>query len=431
MADFSSEQATQQIRALFPAFGEKSLNEMAFFENAGGSYMCSCSLELLENYLRKTRVQPYGAFAASIAGGKAMDRSFRRIAQALNIESDWIHFGPSTSMNTYVLSHAFAPLLRAGDAIIVTNQDHEANSGVWRRLAGQGVEIREWQADPESGHLDPNDLASLLDERTRLVAFPHVSNIVGEINPATGICRMIRAAGALSIVDGVSYCPHGLPDLGHINPDIYLFSAYKTFGPHIGVMAIRPSLAASLPNQGHYFNDHKPRYRLTPAGPDHAQIAAMAGIADYLERISDMLDQTGTGKSSRTGNDADNANDASNDDEHFRRAHDAIRTRETALMQPLLDWIGSRPEMRLIGPQTPSQRMPTLALDLKTPGPELARRLARHGIMAGGGHFYAHRLLERLGIDPEHGVLRLSFVHYTSHNDITRLINALNRELGA
>jgi len=400
-----------RVRAHFPAFGEPGLKGQAFFANAGGSYTCKPVIERLEHYYRATKVQPYGAYPASIAAGEAMDLAYQRLGEALEIESDWIHIGPSTTQNAYVLGAAFAQILEPGDAIVVTNQDHEANSGFWRKLAGNGIEVREWKIDPDSGHLDPDALLPLLDEKVRFVAFPHCSNIVGEINPAQQICRTIHEAGALAIVDGVSYAPHGLPDLGEINPDIYFFSAYKTFGPHLGIMAIRPSLAASLPNQGHHFNEHKPRYRLTPAGPDHAQIAALAGVPAYLEALADIAGPDMTGKSA------------------FRRAHNAQRAQETLLMTPLLEWLNARNDVRLLGPKNPQNRVPTISLKLAEPGLEMAKRLARHSIMAGGGHFYGQRTLAGLGIDPEHGVLRLSFVHYTSPEEIDLLIAALGAEL--
>ncbi len=396
-----------RIRALFPAFAEPSLEGQAFFENAGGSYTSRFVLNRLENYYRASKVQPYGVYPASIRAGQAMDMAYERMGEALGLSADWIQFGPSTSANTYVLAQAFAALLKSGDAIVVTEQDHEANSGVWRRLAKQGVEVREWKIDPQTGHLDPEDLGKLLKGNVRFVAFPHCSNIVGEINPAKTICARIHAAGALAIVDGVSYAPHGLPDVGDIAADIYLFSAYKTFGPHQGVMAIRPELAASLPNQGHHFNDHKPRYRLTPAGPDHAQIAALAGIADYLEEVARIAGPQIPGATP------------------FRRAHNATRAQEIVLIKPLLEWINARNDVRLIGPTDAHAHVPTISLAHKTDGVTLARTLSEHRIMAGGGHFYSQRTLKALGIDPEHGVLRLSFVHYTSPDEILALIDAL------
>src|SRR5690606_29222124 len=168
--------------------------------------------------------------------------------------------------NTYVLGNAFAGWLKPGDAVVVTNQDHEANTGAWRRLAAKGVEIREWQVDSRTGRLDLAGLDALLDGQVRLVTAPHCSNIAGEINPVVEIAARAKSIGAITVIDGVSYAPHGLPDVTALGVDAYLFSAYKVYGPHQGVLAIRPSLSAELPNQGHFFNDAKPRYRLTPAG---------------------------------------------------------------------------------------------------------------------------------------------------------------------
>ncbi len=402
---------SEKLRAFFPAFKEPSLRDKAFFENAGGSYACVQVIERLTHYYRALKVQPYGAFAASIAAGRAMDEAYENIARALNLDADWIHFGPSTSANTYVLAQAFGQILSPGETIIVTNQDHEANTGVWRRLAKLDIEVRQWAIDPENGQLDIAALQDLLDDTVRLVTFPHCSNIVGHINPVRDICKIVHQAGALAIVDGVSLAPHGLPDVRELDADIYFFSAYKTYGPHVGAMAIRPSLAASLPNQGHHFNENKPRYRLTPAGPDHAQIAAMGGIPDYLEEVGKL------------------AGGAPGEQTLFDTARKAMKERETALMKPLLDWIGNKNSLRLIGPTRAEQRAPTIALELEEAGFDAAERLARHGIMAGGGHFYSQRTLEALGIEPEKGVLRLSFVHYTSENEINRLIAALDKEL--
>jgi selenocysteine lyase/cysteine desulfurase len=402
---------TARLRAQFPAFSEPNLQNQAFFDNAGGSYMAGTTLARLERYLRTTKVQPYGAFPLSQEAGAAMDLSYERIGAALNVSADWIHFGPSTTGNTYVLGNAFAGWLKPGDAIIVTNQDHEANTGAWRKLAAQGIEVREWTVDKDTGHLSIAALDRLLDRKVRLITFPHASNVVAEINAVSDVTERARAFGAVTVVDGVSYAPHGLPDLQALGADIYLFSAYKVYGPHQGVMAIRPSLAAELPNQAHFFNDSKPRYRLVPSGPDHAQIAAAAGIADYLEIVAEISGGAVPGQSP------------------FMAAHAAMRAQESALIAPLLDYLRGKNSVRLLGPDNPLHRAPTVAVALAEPGFEVATRLAKHGIMAGGGHFYSYRLLQALGIDPSHGVLRMSFLHYTSPEEIERLIAALDAEI--
>ena len=271
-----------RIRGLFPAFSEPSLAAQAFFENAGGSYPCQFVTDRLERFYRARKVQPYGPFEASRVAGEEMDEARRRMAAILGVEADELSFGPSTTQNVYVLAQAFREWLSPGEAIVVTDQDHEANAGAWRRLATAGIEVREWRIDPVTGHLDPARLAPLL-VGARLVAFPHCSNVVGEINDVAAITAMAHDAGAVVCVDGVSYAPHGFPDVGALGADIYMFSAYKTYGPHQGLMVVRRALAEALPNQGHGFNAGSLPKKFTPAGPDHAQVAASAGMADYVD----------------------------------------------------------------------------------------------------------------------------------------------------
>ena len=218
------------VRAQFPAFAEPSLQGQAFFENAGGSYACKQVIERLDRYYRERKVQPYSAYDASRVAGEEMDEARLRLAAMLGVETDELSFGPSTTQNTYVLAQAFGQHLNDGDAIIVTNQDHEANSGPWRRLAERGIEVREWQVDPETALLDVAALEKLLDDRVRLVVFPHCSNIVADINDVKAITAMVHAAGAVVCVDGVSYAPHGFPDVADLGADIYLFSATKPTG---------------------------------------------------------------------------------------------------------------------------------------------------------------------------------------------------------
>jgi len=340
-----------------------------------------------------------------------MDEARTRLAAMLGVDTDELSFGPSTTQNTYVLAQAFRKWLSPGEAIVVTNQDHEANTGPWRRLAEEGIEIREWAIDPETGHLDPAELEELLDDKVRLVCFPHCSNVVGEINPVTEITAMAHAAGAFVCVDGVSYAPHGFPNVGELGPDIYLFSAYKTYGPHQGIMVIRRDLGEQLPNQGHYFNANTLYKRFTPAGPDHAQVAASAGMADYVDALAD-----------HHGIDGDAGKRA-------EAVHDMMRGHEVRLLQPVLDYLRARNDVRLLGPMQAEMRAPTVAVELDESGEGVAARLATHGIMAGGGDFYAVRALEAMGVDVAKGVLRLSFVHYTAQSDIDQLLEALEREL--
>jgi cysteine desulfurase family protein (TIGR01976 family) len=400
------------VRAQFPAFDEPSLLGQAFFDNAGGSYTCGPVMDRLFRFYRERKVQPYEAYAASRLGGEEMDEARTRLAALMGVETDELSFGPSTTQNVYVLAQAFGEWLSPGDAIIVTNQDHEANTGAWRRLAARGIEIREWQIDPDTGHLDPNGLAGLLDDKVRLVCFPHCSNVVGEINDVAALCQLAHEAGAVVCVDGVSYAPHGLPNVGALGADIYLFSSYKTYGPHQGIMIIRRDLGMKLPNQAHFFNAEVLYKRFTPAGPDHAQVAACAGMADYIEMLHAHHDGAGQTLT-----------------EIGTVTHDLMRAHEIALLQPVLDFLSRRNSVRLLGPTQAQDRAPTVAIDAGKRAADLSAALAPFGINAAGGDFYAVRPLSAMGIDPEQGVLRISFVHYTSRSEIDRLLEALDRVL--
>ncbi|GAB4557453.1 MAG: aminotransferase class V-fold PLP-dependent enzyme [Ruegeria sp.] len=400
------------VRAQFPAFAEPSLQGQAFFENAGGSYTCKPVLDRLTRFYTQRKVQPYAPYEASRLAGEEMDEARMRMAALLGVDTDELSFGPSTTQNTYVLAQAFRQWMKPGEAIVVTNQDHEANSGPWRRLAEEGIEIREWQIDPETGALNPADLENLLDDKVRLVCFPHCSNVVAEINPVTEITAIAHAAGAFVCVDGVSYAPHGFPNVGELGPDIYLFSAYKTYGPHQGCMVIRRALGELLPNQAHYFNGDVLYKRFTPAGPDHAQVAASAGMADYVDLLCDH-----------------HGGPASGAGERGQFVHDLIRAHEIALLQPVLDAVKDRNAVRLIGPAKAERRAPTVALALNRNAEEVAAELAQHGVMAGGGDFYAVRPLTAMGVDLGQGVLRVSFTHYTSRDEIDQLLQAFDRVL--
>lgn len=401
----------EYVRAQFPAFSEPSLEGMAFFENAGGSYACGPVIDRLTRYYTQRKVQPYATYDASRLAGEEMDEARMRLSAMLGVEEDEISFGPSTTQNTYVLAQAFRQWMKPGDAIIVTDQDHEANSGPWRRLADAGIEVREWRINRDTGLLELDQLEKLLDKRVRLVCFPHCSNIVGAVNPVVEITAAAHAAGAFVCVDGVSYAPHGFVNVGDLGPDIYLFSAYKTYGPHQGIMVLRRELGELLPNQGHWFNEGALYKKFTPAGPDHAQVAASAGMADYYDALAAHHGITGTPV------------------ERTVAIHDLMRTHETNLLQPLLDYLADKNTVRLIGPRDAATKAPTVAVELAGPGEAAAERLAEHGIMTGGGDFYGARPLQSMGINLDKGVLRLSFVHYTSEAEVNALLNALDKTL--
>jgi len=401
------------VRRQFPAFAEPTLEHQAFFENAGGSYACWPVVRRLNEYYRRLKVQPYYPYPASTEAGEWMDAARMRLAEYLGVSAAEVHFGPSTSQNTYVLARAFRSLLKPGDEIIVTNQDHEANSGAWRRLADGGITVKEWRVDRDSGMLDVGELEQLLSERVRLLAFPHASNIVAAINPVAQIATRARAAGIVTVVDGVAWAPHGLPDVRALNADIYLFSLYKTYGPHQGLMVVRRELAERLENQGHYFNARELAKRLVPAGPDHAQVAAARGIAEYFDAL-DAHHHRGADAQGRP-----------------QRVRQLLRGAELPLLEPLLAYLRTRKRVRLLGPSVARERAATVAFVPETVEPSaVVRRLGERGCMIGSGDFYAVRLLEAMGVDMARGALRTSFLHYTSAAEIATLIDALDEALG-
>lgn len=401
------------VRSQFPAFRSPVLSSHAFFENAGGSYPCVQVVDRLTRFYRDRKVQPYGPYPGAQAGGAEMDEARTRLAAMMGVAREEVSFGPSTSANTYVLAQAVRKWLAGtGGAVVVTNQDHEANSGVWRRLAEEGIEVREWTLDPATGSLDLETLDALLaDGKVKLVCFPHCSNVIAEINDVAAICALARAAGARTVVDGVSYAPHGFPDVPALGCDVYLFSAYKTYGPHQGIMVIREGFGFELPGQAHFFNHGVLYKRHTPAGPDHAQVAACAGMADYIDALAA---RHGVGGDAAARN---------------RGVHDLMRAQEVAVIQPLLDYLAGRNDVRLLGPRDAGRRAPTVAVELTQAAEPVSEELGRNGIACWAGDFYAVRPLEALGIDREKGVLRMSAVHYTSADEVARLIAALDRVL--
>lgn len=401
------------VREQFPAFTEPSLKGWAFFENAGGSYPCIQFIDKLAAFYMKNKVQPYYPYPASMKAGEMMDASYKRMAEYLNVDASEIHFGPSTTQNVYVLANAMRPMWKDADEIIVSCQDHEANAGAWRRLAERGIKIVEWHVDRDSGMLSPDKLDGLFSERTRMVAFPHCSNVIGHVNPVKEISQKAHACGALCVVDGVAYAPHGLPDLKALEADIYLFSLYKTFGPHLGLMYVKKDLIVKMENQSHFFKEGITRSMLTPAGPDHAQIGSVSGILDYFDVVYEHHFAEQALASQR--------NSALNS---------LFRSQEKALLEPLLEFLRSRDDLQILGPHKAEGRVPTISiLPLNKSVEKVYTALTSHKLMLGMGDFYAVRPLMDMGIPIEPGVLRMSFLHYTSMEDIDQLITGLKTAL--
>ncbi|MGB5372103.1 MAG: aminotransferase class V-fold PLP-dependent enzyme [Flavobacteriaceae bacterium] len=401
------------VRAQFPAFLEPSLQGWAFFENAGGSYPCKQFVDRLAEFYLKNKVQPYYPYPASIRAGEMMDASYRRMAEYLNVDASEIHFGPSTTQNVYVLANAMRPMWQDGDEIIVSCQDHEANAGAWRRLADRGMKVVEWHVDKKTGLLHLEDLDGLFSERTKMVAFPHCSNVIGHVNPVKKISEKAHAHGALCVVDGVAYAPHGFPDLKTLGADIYLFSLYKTYGPHLGLMYVNKGLISKMQNQSHFFKEGITRNMITPAGPDHAQIGAVSGILDYFDAVYDHHFKEPALPAQRN-----------------RALNGLFHAHEQILLHRLMDFLGSRDDLKIIGPMGSEDRAPTVSiLPLNKILEAVYATLTQHQLMLGMGNFYAVRPLNDMDVALQPGVIRISFLHYTTLEEINQLINGLKAAL--
>ncbi|MFD4559649.1 aminotransferase class V-fold PLP-dependent enzyme [Streptomyces sp. NPDC058469] len=410
---FDIEWARQQ----FPAFAAPALANWIHMENAGGSYAARQVRDLLVQFYTDSKVQPYYAGDPSRRAGEAMDRAKALVPATLNADRDEVMFGPSTTQNTYILSHAIREQLTEGDEVIVTNQDHEANIGAWRRLAQTGLVVKEWSVDPTTGLLDLEDLKALVNNRTRLVTVNHASNVAATINPIREIAELVHAVGGRLVVDGVSYAPHAAIDVRALDCDFYLYSAYKTFGPHVGIMYAKAAELAKIPNQGHFFNGHMPTYRLTPAGPNHAEIAAAAGMVDYYRAVYEHHVGPATGVA---------------DVEVVRAAFALFGQQEQILMLPLADLLTKREGVRLIGSHSADHtvRMPTFAFHTsRQPVQDVYDKLIAAGINCGCGPYDAVRLMKALSINPDQGVIRLSLSHYNTAEEIDRVLNVLDAAL--
>lgn len=401
------------VRSQFPAFSEPTLKGWAFFENAGGSYPCIQFINRLTDFYMKNKVQVYYPYPASTLAGKLMDASYKRMADYLNVDESEIHFGPSTTQNIYVLANAMRPMWKDGDEIIVSCQDHEANAGAWRRLEKQGIKIIEWHVNSETGLLQLDTLENLFSSKTKMVAYPHCSNVIGHINPVKEISKMIHENGAVSVVDGVGLAPHGFPDLKDLGADIYLFSLYKTFGPHLGLMYVAKELAVKMENQSHYFKEGLLKSKLTPAGPDHAQIAAAGGVIDYFDAVYQHHFDKKAAPSERN-------NAVSN----------LFLEHENSLLKHLLDFLKSRDDIHIVGPENIENRAPIVSIIPKNKNiKRVYADLTKHKLMLGIGHFYAVRPLIDMNIEQEPGVIRISFLHYTSMKEMNQLIEGVKAVL--
>lgn len=400
---------TAFCRSHFPALND----DWAFLENAGGTLVPTQVLARVNHYMTHCQVQPGAGFRASAEAARRMGEGRAAMAALINAAPDEIVIGPNTTANVYTLANAIRPWFAEGDEIVVTNQDHEANSGAWRRWAAGGIVVREWAIDPDSGELALDMLEPLLNDRTRLVCFPWCSNIVGSVNDAAEIIRRVHAAGALACVDAVAYAPHRRVDVKAVDADFLVFSPYKVFGPQSGVLYAKPELLERAVNQMHYFCAGNAPLKLSLGGPNHEMSAALAGILDYVEAVdAHHFGADGAGTQAR-----------------IARVWELFADHEAALAERLAGDLASRNRIRLFGRRDGRKegRVPVFSFLVDGLSSEaVPRALEARGLAFRNGDFYAARCIDALGARPHNGVVRVSMVHYNTVEEVDRLIAGLD-----
>jgi cysteine desulfurase family protein (TIGR01976 family) len=400
------------VRGHFPG-----INECAFFENAGGTFVPQSVIDRVRAYMQETQVQPGGVYGVSERATERIAQSQKLMAHMINADPEEIAIGPSTTMNVYVLAHALRDWFRPGDELIVTNLDHEANSGAWRRLAEYDVVVKEWPINPETAELETEVLERLLTGRTRLVCFTHCSNITGSINDAAALIRRVHDAGALACVDAVAYAPHRLLDVKALDVDFYLFSAYKLYGPHLGLLYGKREHLLRARGQNHFFIDEDEiPLKLVPGGVNHELTAGLTGIVDYFDAL--YRHHFSEGKNSLH--------------ERLQAVFDLISSHEQTLATRFIEFLKSKPDVRVIGRARSgrAQRVPPLSFVVnQRDSNEFPDYLAERGVAIRAGGFYAERCIEALGLGRQNGVVRASMVHYNSRDEVDRLIEHLDNVL--
>lgn len=399
------------IRQSFPSLRGGSI----FLDNAGGSQVVAPVAQRISDYLLGETVQLGASYEASQKAGEAVASGREALSLLMNaVRPEEVVMGATATQLFEQLASSLVQKWQPGDEVIVTNFDHEANIGPWRRLEAQGIVIREWQM-PEGAHLpDINDLHALLNEKTRLVAVTHVSNIYGSIMPVREIADAAHAAGALICVDGVAYAPHRAIDVQALGADFYGFSAYKVYGPHHAALYGRYELLRDQAgNINHYFyGDDKVPQKLEPGNPNYELSYGCLGIVDYLEKFAQSH---GTGQSGRIAIEA---------------AFDIFAQHEEMLSRQLLSYLNDREDVTIIGTTSAAQtaRVPTVSFVVHDQSSEaLVRLVDPAGIGIRFGDFHSKRLVNSLGLSNGDGVIRVSAVHYNTEADIDRLIEQLER----
>lgn len=411
------------VRARYPSLQ----SGFAFMDNAGGSQVPGTVADAVRDYILTNYVQLGASYPASQRATEIVAGAHEMVNTMFNGEGlGKVIFGSSSSALLRMLSDCYAEILGPGDEVIVAETGHEANVFPWVVLANRGVTVKLWEGDPQTGQLyvqsPSSDLAGLdrlLTPRTRLVAFPQVSNILGAIEDVEGAVEAAHAVGARVVLDSVAYAPHAALDVAQWRVDFCVFSCYKVFGPHMGALWGSNEALGELTGRNHPFipKEEIPRkFELGGALPEGC--AGLMALPDYFRFLAGeepLRTDDGTGLLSRRT---------------LERAFAVAEGLEEPLVERFLAFLQTKPSVRIIGPGSSGgdrRRVGTISFLHDTLQPkEIVDEVDRHEIGIRHGNFYSWRLMERLGIPPAQGVARVSFAHYNSSDEVDRLIQALD-----
>jgi cysteine desulfurase family protein (TIGR01976 family) len=434
--------STAAIRSYFPALERAHNNQpVAYFDGPGGTQVPRQVVEAMADYLYHHNANTHWAYPTSEETDAAIENARQVCAEFLNASPDEIAFGANMTTLTFHLSRALGVNYGAGDEIIVTELDHHANVAPWQRLAVErGLTVRTVKMIPETGRLDWDDFERSISGRTKLIAVGAASNALGTINDVARAVRAAREVGAQILVDAVHYVPHALADVRALDCDFLTMSAYKFYGPHIGVLFCKRELLDAI--------DFPKLIPAPDVGPERVETGTqnqegMVGTAaaiDFLaslavDRFFDGIDATGIARRRdlSTSATADAFADpafaiaALSRRSRLRTVYDQLHARSFELVQRLWQGLSSIKHVRVYGPSPTEPRTPTVSFTIEgVASTEVARRLAATGLFLSHGDFYAATVIERLGLVPE-GLVRAGCACYTTADEIERLIEAVEQ----
>lgn len=412
-----------EIRAAFPALAEmdKHGRPYVYFDGPGGTQVPQMVIDAMADYLLRSNANTHGAFVTSRRTDETIAAARLAAADLVNGAPDEIVFGANMTTLTFHLSRALERELKPGDEVVVTRLDHDANVAPWRRLEARGVVVRQADFTPPSCTLDLEGLRGLLNERTRLVAVGYASNAVGTINDVARIASWARQIGAWSYVDAVHYAPHGPIDVQALGCDFLVASAYKFFGPHVGLLWGRRELLERLqPDKVRPAPDEVPE-RFETGTLNHEALAGLVAAVDYLASIGERYGEPFAGwYAAFEGRRL-----------YLKSGLSAIQAYEKELAWRLIRGLQVIPGLRIWGitdPALADWRVPTVSLTLEGLTPrQVAERLAEEGIFVWDGNFYALSVTERLGLEESGGLVRVGLAHYNTPAEVDRLLDIVSR----